>query len=39
MGWKAWFQSLIQSVVTSLVGVGAGKLVEKIGLKSGQSKN
>lgn len=31
MGWKAFFQNLIQSVVTSLVGAGAGKLVEKMG--------
>lgn len=29
MGWKAFFQSLIQSVVSSLVGVGADKLTKK----------
>lgn len=38
MKWKAFFQNLIQSVVSSLVGAGAGKLVEKIGLKSDTGK-
>lgn len=32
MGWKAFLQSLIQTVVTSLVSAGAGKVIEKMGL-------